>query len=285
MLLRYIPVAGFSAIVLTVLLAKPPTRYAAMLPLTALAESSDSDVVRVGAEHTLVTSVDGRITFARSNFRDGPFVAVRGAELHGEAPELHPVDGRWLCVFTDADRVIMALGASTAGPFTPIVTDLVGREPTVVRDRSSGQLSLIYVADGVRMRSFAIKDARVAWTTPATLLTRTGRAPSVIEGMDASWLLLTTDRGIVIGKLGRDRLETTTALLTATSPSLQGGWLSPGNVAMLQESDEIYSMYFHAVPRAGGKRALLRVTLSFVDGEGKASDPFIVEDVLAANAT
>lgn len=277
---RYIAPAGLVALLLTVLMAQPPKRFVALLPLVALAESSDSAVTRIGSVHTLAATLGDDIVFYRGTFRDGPFERIEGATLRGQSPELHRIDDQWVCVYALDGEIALATAPAPHGPFTVTGTYGKGLEPTMVRDRTSGQLSMIYVAGGIYARPFTFQGG-LAWSGEPRLLAKTGRSPSVVEALDSNWMLISRDDGIAIGKLGREKLEDVVPLVTERSPTLGGAWAHPSHSAVLLETAGIYSMYFHAAPRRGEQRAVLRATLSFVDDNGKPVRPYLVEDRIA----
>lgn len=280
---RYIAPVGLLALVATVLFSTPPIRYAALLPLDALAAASDSAITRVGSQYTMLAATpDGAMRFYRATFRDGPFALADGVEaLRGSAPELHRIDERWLLSSVVDGDVALALGAAPVGPFHEVGRVVRGAEPTIVRNRSSGALALVYVADGIVIRQFTLDGDQFAWAGDAHRVSTSGRSPSIVATRDANWLLTTTDDGIMIAKLGADTAERATLLLGNRSPALAGAWNHPANSMLVPETDGIYSMYFHATSRDDGHSAALRVTLTFVDAKGAEIAPRIVEEAVA----
>lgn len=284
----------------------PPSRFAARLPFVDLVGKPmpDPGVAKEGKIYTMVaTSNEQRDTFPifQATHRDGPWERVKDTmgkplsifsakqrpdwiskeEPDRWAPELHNVDGKWLCLYTarhvDGDlRVAVAVADKITGPYRdqgPILQAPHGViDATITQDRLTGRHVMIYKNDDnsvgkptpIISRPFELDGESIEWLGEGHELCRSGEGhggllegPFVAHENGTSWMLLSSDYyggpdyKMWIGEvhdLEGGKVENLEHLMTTESPSLRDLWKGPGHCSIVKEAPGIYGVYFHAWP-------------------------------------
>lgn len=195
------------------------------------------------------------------------------------APEIHPVDGRLLLLYTarhkDGDlRVAAAVADTIEGPWNdlgPILQRPNGViDATVTRDQKTGEWVLMYKGDDnavgqptpILTQSFKLVGDKLQLSGREHQIMISGKddgglveGPFVVNENGKTYLFVSSDYfgdaryKTWISEV--DDLQHGTAsphklFLSSDSPSLHGNWAGPGHISMLPVGEGIYKIYFHA---------------------------------------